>query len=137
MAAVLFDLDDTLFPQREWLEGAWRAVADAALRFGVPREPLVDALAQVAAEGSDRGRIIDRALSVVGHPDVPVAPLVAAFVSYRPMRLRPYDGVAGMLGALRTQVPIGCVTDGNPAIQTGKLQALGLADAFERRGALR
>jgi putative hydrolase of the HAD superfamily len=35
------------------------------------------------------------------------------------------------LAALRAHVPIGLVTDGDPAVQRSKLRALGLADAFD------
>ena len=55
------DLDDTLFDQREWLAGAWEAVADAAA--GVDPQVMLAALVDIAAEGSAKGRIIDRALA--------------------------------------------------------------------------
>jgi len=76
--AVLFDLDDTLYPQAAWLEGAWNAVA-AAAPAGVDRAELRLALLRIASEGTDRGRIINRALESGGravgtsgaHPDRP------------------------------------------------------------------
>ena len=65
--AVLFDLDDTLYPQAEFLAGAWRAVAVvSATLVGLPADTVLEALTGVAAEGSDRGRIIDRALERLG-----------------------------------------------------------------------
>ena len=129
--AVLFDLDDTLFGQSDWLAGAWEAVATAAATMGVAPAPFLGALTAVAAEGSDRGGIIDRALDAVGAAAVAPAPLVAVFRSHRPARLDPYPGVFAVLASLRQRVPIGCVTDGDPAIQRGKLAALGLTDAFD------
>src|SRR6267378_3762260 len=99
--AVLFDLDDTLYDQRAWLAGAWQAVAAAATAFGVAPAELAAALAQIAAEGSDRGRIIDRALERVGWAGVPVEPLVQAFRSHAPERLPAYPGVPAALARLR------------------------------------
>jgi putative hydrolase of the HAD superfamily len=129
--AVLFDLDDTLYDQRAWLAGAWEAVAGAAAAFGVAPAELAAALAEIAAEGSDRGRIIDRALDRVGCPGVPIEALVQAFRSHAPERLPAYPGVPAALARLRTRCPIGLVTDGDPGIQRAKLRAVGLCDAFD------
>jgi len=131
--AVTVDLDDTLFPQADFLSGAWRAVAAAAGRQGVPVEPLRIMLGAIAAEGSDRGRIIDRALARCGIRPAPelVAGLVAAFRDYRPAVLAVYPGVAEALRQLRALLPVGCVTDGDPAVQRAKIGALGLTGAFD------
>lgn len=132
IAAVLFDLDDTLYDQRRWLAPAWRAVAAAAEPYGIDREALRRALLAVAAAGSDRGRIIDRALArLQAADDVPLAPLLEAFRSSTPAFLSPYAGVRDALRTLRDEVPIGLVTDGDVAIQRGKLRLLALDDAFD------
>ncbi|MBV9283309.1 MAG: HAD family hydrolase [Acidimicrobiia bacterium] len=131
--AVLFDLDDTLFDQRVWLQGAWRAVASTgACEFGIGERQLFDALVEISAEGTDRGRIIDRALARVGLRSSPlvVEPLVKAFRAHRPPELPPYPGVDVALRTLGARVPLALVTDGDPDIQRFKLDALGLADAF-------
>jgi UDP-N-acetylglucosamine 2-epimerase (non-hydrolysing) len=128
--AVLFDLDDTLYPHSDWLDGAWTAVASAAASHGVPEDAFREALVSIASEGSDRGRIVDRALERVGASGVPLEPLLQAFRAFR-ARLQPYAGVREALEDLRRTVPIGLVTDGDPAIQLGKLEALGLADGFD------
>ena len=94
LRAVLFDLDDTLFPQAEYLKGAWRAVAVRGIEWGIPHEAFARELKSVAAEGSDRGRIIDRALARVGRSDVSSAPLVDVFQSS-------VKGVSGGLGVRR------------------------------------
>jgi putative hydrolase of the HAD superfamily len=124
--AVLFDLDDTLYPQAAWLDGAWTAVARRAGALGAPEVAVRAALEAVAAEGTDRGHIIDRALAEVGRSDIPVEPLVAAFRSHAPSHLRPYPGVRFALRQMRQRIPIGLVTDGDPAIQQAKIDALDL-----------
>jgi putative hydrolase of the HAD superfamily len=128
--AVLFDLDDTLFPQADWLDGAWQAVAEEARAQGVDPQRLDAELRQVASQGSARGLIIDRALARLGRDDVDVAPLVARFAAHAPARLDPYPGVPDALEGLARSVPLGLVTDGNPDIQRAKLAALGLAGMF-------
>jgi putative hydrolase of the HAD superfamily len=126
IAAALFDLDDTLFPQASWLAGAWRAVAARAASFGVPEQPFLVALEGIAAQGTARGRIIDRALAARGHADVPVAPLVRAFRSHAPEHLECYPEVREQLALLSARVPVAIVTDGDPRIQRQKLQSLAL-----------
>jgi HAD superfamily hydrolase (TIGR01509 family) len=124
--AVLFDLDDTLYPQSTWLDGAWADVARRGAELGAPEVSLLEALRTIAADGSDRGRIIDRALARIGCSDVSIEPLVTAFRSHAPARLFPYPGVRVALEQLRRRVPIGLVTDGDSRIQRSKLQALAI-----------
>jgi putative hydrolase of the HAD superfamily len=131
--AVTVDLDDTLFDQRNYLDGAWHAVAAAAAVYGAAPEPLLAALADIAAEGTDQGRIIDRALErcgIAARPEL-VSDLLTAFRAHRPAELSPYPGVLDTLRSLRQVVALGCVTDGNPDIQRAKLTALGLDGAFD------
>lgn len=129
--AVLCDLDDTLYPQAAWLEGAWRAVAAAAARHGIDEQAFLAALHADAALGSARGGIINRALASVtdydpdqrepksdpGQPEPDRRPepnydrpnpnptlishLVTVFRAHRPTRLEPYPGVREALTRLR------------------------------------
>ena len=130
LTAVLFDLDDTLFPQAQWLASAWDAVA-AAAPSAVDQQSLRRALDEICAEGSAKGGIIDRALERVGAADVPVAPLVEVFRTHVPDRATAYDDAVEALAAVRAQVPVACITDGDPEIQRAKLRLLGLTDAFD------
>ena len=129
--AVLLDLDDTLFDQRQWLDGAWDAVAEAAVAFDLDPVRFADELRRVCALGSWRGRIIDRALAGLGRPDVPVAPLVSVFLGHRAERLEPFPGVRTALVELGARHRLALVTDGAPDGQRDKLRALGLQDAFD------
>lgn len=134
-AAVVVDLDDTLYPQAAYLRGAARAVGRAAARAGLDGVAVRRALDAELAAGSDRHGTIDRALAACGvAPDTAAAlipELVAAFTAYRPRRLPTYPGVPAALAALRTRYPLACLTDGNPAGQRAKLAATGLAEAFD------
>src|SRR5688500_3131721 len=90
-AAVVIDLDATLFPQGAYLYGASRAVGRARAAAGLDPVRLSRAVRRQLIAGSDRGGTIDRALAAYGLP-APIAAelipaLVAAFTSYRPYRL--------------------------------------------------
>jgi putative hydrolase of the HAD superfamily len=124
---VTVDLDDTLFPQQSWLTGAWAAVADRAAADGLDGDAVLRELLRVAAEGSDRGRIVDRALVAVGVDPAPhVLGLVEAFTAHAPAELPLYPGAADALRRLAVAVPVVLVTDGNPRIQRAKVAALGI-----------
>ncbi|WP_029431099.1 HAD family hydrolase [Blastococcus sp. URHD0036] len=128
--AVVVDLDDTLYPQADYLAGAAAAVGVAATGLGVDGVRVHAALVRELAAGSDAGGTIDRALLAAGVPagDLPalVPPLVAAFTGHEPDSLAPYAGVPEALAALAAVAPLGCLTDGNPVIQDAKVAATGL-----------
>lgn len=140
--AVLCDLDDTLYPQASWLEGAWRAVAAAGARHGIDETAFLAALQADAALGSARGGVIDRALAAVGFgasrdssvggSSELIPRLVSVFRAHRPGRLEPYPGVREALARLRIAgVRLAVVTDGDVDMQAWKVRALGLSAFFE------
>jgi putative hydrolase of the HAD superfamily len=128
-ACVLFDLDDTLYPEREFVRSGFDAVAaEIERRFGVGAARARRALEEELA-GHGRGQTIDRALERLGLAAGPeaVAELVAAYRSHRPdIALFP-DALRALqrLGAARAR--LGLVTDGDPTAQRSKARALGLA----------
>ncbi len=129
---VVVDLDDTLYPQAEYLAGAAAAVGRAATALGLDGDAVAAALTTCLAAGSDTGGTIDRALLAVGTRQADLAgllpPLVAAFTGHAPARLPRYPGVEAAMRSLVDVAPLGCLTDGNPAIQAAKLAAVGLPD---------
>ncbi|WP_448625503.1 HAD family hydrolase [Geodermatophilus sp. URMC 64] len=129
---VVVDLDDTLYPQADYLAGATAAVAHAAAAAGLDGAAVHTALTAELAAGSDTGGTIDRALLAAGVPDAAlpglVPGLVAAFTGHRPRHLPLYPGVRTALESLAAAAPLACLTDGNPSIQAAKLAATGLGD---------
>ena len=124
-SAALFDLDDTLYPERDFVDSGFRAVG----RFLGPRlgrSPGTIARRLRALHDTDgRGRIFD---TLLAQHDVDDADLVLATVlvyrTHRP-RLRPFDGVVAGLDRIRdASVPTGLVSDGLASVQRRKLAAL-------------
>jgi putative hydrolase of the HAD superfamily len=132
--AVLFDLDDTLYPERQFVDGGFRAVA----RF---ISGMSDRSAEVLAarlrelHGRDgRGRLFDTLLDEVGlGGDLELVPACLLIYRTHPTDLEPFPGVLDLLTRLRAAgVRTGVVSDGNAAVQTRKLSGLGpVADAFD------
>ncbi len=126
LQAVLFDLDDTLYDQALWLNGAWAAVAAAAEAQGADYDEMLQALRRIASEGSDRGHIINRAAAVV-LPHLSVDLLVQAFKGFRSPPLPCFSG-AERLQSLRRHAKIAIVTDGDPTLQMDKVRATGVGE---------
>lgn len=129
---ILFDLDDTLFEQTTYLEGAFRAAAaECGTGFA---ERLTHAMLRVAGEtGSAGGRIFDEALKREGVAvdDETVQRMVRSFRAHQPERLSCFPGVWEMLEELSRRWPLGLVTDGPVETQVAKVAALGIERFFK------
>jgi putative hydrolase of the HAD superfamily len=132
--AVLFDLDDTLYPERQFVDGGFRAVAQfLAERSARSERALADRLWGLHARDG-RGRLFDTLLAELGldhDPDL----VLACLLVYRTHRavLEPFPGVEAMLDDLRSAgVATGLVSDGHAAVQRRKLAGLGaVADRLD------
>jgi putative hydrolase of the HAD superfamily len=128
--AVVFDLDDTLYPEADYVRSGFRAVAQAAARlYGVPAAEAYRELEQLFREGV-RGDTFDRWLYVRGIT-ADVNELVAVYRSHAPA-IEPFEEVPELLADLHERgMRLGLLSDGEPEIQYGKLDALGLREAFD------
>ena len=128
---IAFDLDDTLYPEREYVDSGLAAVA----RFGAERYGLdeVESLARLRAvlarEG--RGHVFDRWLEPHGLAGkARIAECVRVYRHHRPqIRLEP--SVRALLGRLAGS-PLYIVTDGHKVAQDRKIEALGLRPLVKR-----
>ncbi len=130
--AVVFDLDDTLYPERDFIASGFEAVAAwAEGRLGVG---CIEGKAELMSlfERGIRGDTFDQWLAARGlAPDKElIATMVRVYREHQP-RLRPYAEVSPLLARLRPRYRLGLVSDGPLAMQRRKLAALGLRDEFE------
>ncbi len=129
---VVFDLDDTLYPEAEFVRGGFRA-AGARLdalqgRATGAEEVFLDILEQ---EGVSK--VFDKGLQTLGLPCDPerIAALVEAFRGHKP-DIRPFSGVPEFLERLHGRgFRLGLLSDGPLAVQQAKWRALGLQGWFE------
>lgn len=123
--AILFDLDDTLYPlERFVLSGFRAAAAECEARWGVPRDAALDVL--TAAFGRVRGRELQVLAEHFRLGDDSVLVLVETMRRHVP-DLRLPELAVSVLRALRAGWKLGIVTNGRPDIQARKVRALGLA----------
>lgn len=128
--AIVFDLDDTLYLERDYVFSGFRAVASwAAKPLAIPVEQGYAELVDLFTAGV-RGDTFDRWLAGHRQPPSLVPQLVDVYRQHEPV-LRPLPGIPALLASLRRQVALGLVSDGYLEVQRRKLAALGLAHYFD------
>jgi putative hydrolase of the HAD superfamily len=123
---VVFDIDDTLYMERDYMHSGFAAVGAWARReLGV--DDLGDR-AWAAFEAGVRGRIFDEALAACGvrSNGLVVPRLVDVYRTHTPA-IELLDDVSAWLSARPSDVALAVVTDGPVASQRAKAAALGLA----------
>ena len=129
--AIVFDLDDTLYPEREYVLSGFRAVAAwAEAHLGIPSGDGFAELRDLFERGV-RGDTFDRWLSARAmEPRDLVPQLVRAYREHEPL-LAPFPEVPQLLHSLHQSHRLGLLSDGYLAVQQRKLAALGLAHHFD------
>lgn len=123
--AILFDLDDTLYPYRAFVDSGFRAVARAVESIrGVPASVTIRVLRRARLDGH-RGAELQRLCAVCFLPDAMVHTLHRLLVDHEPA-LRLPSASRTVLARLRPDWRIGVLTNGDPSVQRRKVRALGL-----------
>jgi len=127
MNAVLFDLDDTLYPEMEFVESGFRAVGRyLCSRYPLKQQQLVSRMLDIL-QRDGRGKVFDTLLQELGiYSADQVKTLVYVYRSHQPA-LHLYEDVLPILERLRRErLHLGIVTDGMVSVQRSKIAALGL-----------
>jgi putative hydrolase of the HAD superfamily len=126
---LVFDLDDTLYLERDYAASGFRAVGQwvsnnlGILGFGEA--------AQTEFEKGARGDVFNRALAALGLPAPAdrIEQLVGAYRKHSPeIELAP--DAASCLRNIQGRATLAMITDGHPDSQRHKIAALGLANTF-------
>ena len=131
LKAIVFDLDDTLYPERQYALSGFAAVADwADGSLGIPNE---QGYAELEAYFNDgvRGDTFNRWLKAHDlEPDRWIPDMVKAYRDHTPS-LEPYPETRDVLKTLADEYRLGLITQGHKPGQQRKLKALDLTEAFE------
>jgi putative hydrolase of the HAD superfamily len=130
---VAFDLDDTLYPEREFVHSGFTAVAQYLADLGVlDAESFFNTAISLFAAGA-RGNIFDLALErlAVVFPAAQIKELVRVYREHPP-QIRPFADSPKLLQCLKEKgVVLALISDGPWPTQQNKLRALGLEAYFD------
>ena len=117
--AVIFDLDDTLYSEKEYVYNGFKAI-ESLLNNRIPN--VFDKLVKAFEQGFSA---IDYVLADADQTELKDECLRAYRTNILPLTL--YKGVPYLLECLKKkEVKLGMITDGRPDGQTAKIKALGL-----------
>ena len=114
---VIFDLDDTLYSEKEYVRSGYKAVSDylgggyeeKLWNFFEAGKPAIDELLKEIGCECEKEAVLN------------------VYRSHMP-NIHPYDGVENLIEKLKSRgIKVGIITDGRPEGQRNKLEALGLA----------
>lgn len=125
MDAVIFDLDDTLYSEKDYVRSGYAAVANAFPKIPFMAQKLWKAFEQklpaidavLEAEGIASAENKQKALGIYRNH----MPLIA-----------PYPGIHELLQRLQGKKKLGIITDGRPEGQWAKIEALNIKQYFQR-----
>lgn len=133
VSRIVFDLDDTLYLERDFVAGGFAAVAEEVrARYGVEG---FRTAAQRLFDRGGRGDIFNRALDELGVESAPetIAELVEIYRSHTP-RIALAPDAARLFADLSRRLPphakSALISDGPAATQGRKLDALGIGKEF-------
>ena len=132
MKAVLFDLDNTLYPEIEFVSSGFRNVAGyLGSRYDLDENSLFDQMIDILQKDG-RGKIFDSLLYNMGlYGEERVKLLVSLYRSHHPS-IYLYEDVLPTLERLkRHNLRLGMVTDWMTSVQRNKIAALGLESLFD------
>ena len=124
--AVIFDLDDTLYLQDQFVLSGFKAAAQHLEKLtDISRQRTLEILVQAFRSGA-RGRELQFLMVKLSLPNTFIPVLLEVIRSHRPQLALPTTS-AQALDALRGRWRLGIVTNGPPDMQARKVSALGLA----------
>lgn len=129
--AVIFDLDDTLYPESQYVTSGFKSVADwAADRWNLPSETVTSQLSSLQKHA--QGRVFNAWLDQQGlkNDDANVQEMVKAYRDHSP-NIKLLPEVRPVIQLLRKTYRVGLVSDGYKGVQQKKFAALMIADLFD------
>ncbi|HSV27706.1 MAG TPA: HAD family hydrolase [Sedimentisphaerales bacterium] len=133
VTTVIFDLDDTLYPEREYCMSGFRAVAAyIAERFSQTAAETLFEVMRAQFNAGNRTRTFNAALEAAGieYDGECIARLVEVYREHHPVLKLP-DKSREALDTLRRRYRLALLTDGCMPGQRLKVEALGIKTYFE------
>lgn len=127
---VIFDLDDTLYNERTYVEGAMLNVAEHFHnKYGLNKDKSYTELIHILDE-KGRGRVFDEFMEM-HNIDEEVMNVVGVYRDTRPS-LELYDDARDVINELKNRnILLGIITDGCSKVQHNKISGLNIQEMFD------
>ena len=124
---IVFDLDDTLYPQKAFKQSGFKIVARwVSENYDFSRSVVLTELDGILErKGASYPYMFNDLADRIFMDKRSIPQMVQVFIEHEP-RISCYPGVPEMLARLRTRFRLGLLTDGRLAVQQRKIRALGL-----------
>ena len=127
---IIFDLDDTLYDEIEFVKSGFWAVSKEFLATNP--NPLYEKMLEVL-EKEGRGRVFDEALKAYGfETKAAVKKALSIYRTHAPVIQLNKDAIAILEHFKDKNIPLYIVTDGNKVVQANKIKALGLENWIKK-----
>lgn len=131
LRGLVFDLDDTIIPHKQWMLAKLELVWDQEKSALPARETFLAEAMRIVEEGP-RSTLFDQLVARLGGDAATTARLVAAYRRISPRGCAVHPDVLPALATLRVKgYRLGILTDNPPVSQRQKLEAAGLAPLFD------
>ena len=128
---VIFDLDDTLYLEREYVKSGFKAVAGwLSQRLELESSDIADELNEIFCE-NERCQALNVWLDRHSlNREKWLSPMLEVYRNHTP-RIALDPDIAQMLASMRTRYTLGLITDGRSATQRAKISALAIGSFFD------
>ncbi len=129
--ALVFDLDDTLYPEGEFVTSGYRSVARyVADRWSCSFE---DVLSTMLGALNERGKegVFPALQARYPEASISLGEMVEVYRHHNPA-IRLFPGYRELLREFASRYRLGIITDGLPAVQARKVQALELEGVIDK-----
>jgi len=133
LKAVIFDLDDTLYEERQFFQSGFAVVGEHLEQRGVGSWKKTAEMLSVFHHTEGRQQVFQKLAKQLGFPEEWIPPIVDLFRLHTPViQLAPE--VRDVLVRIRNinRLQLGCITDGWLEVQRRKINALGIQPLLDQ-----
>ena len=131
LKAIVFDLDDTLYSERDFVLSGFQAVADwGSVNLGISKEIGYSTLANLYYQGV-RNNTFNQWLEIHDVQPAAIVPKLLDVYRQHLPKISPFTDSVNLLKTIADSYKIGLVSDGYLSVQQQKWTALGLDPFFD------
>jgi putative hydrolase of the HAD superfamily len=128
---LIFDLDDTLYPEKAFVTSGYRAVARYVAEHYDCNFDQTFSVMMSAYESLGRKKVFPALMAKFPEAPIQISEIVEVYRQHQPA-IDLFPGYLALLKEFALQYRLGVITDGLPAVQERKFRALGLEDVIEK-----